>query len=239
MGGESTITEVLEGYAQGGFASSFIVTDDCALECDECGTASEPDRFQMSSLRRLEGMSDPADMVAVVAITCPVCGARGTSILGFGPTATSAHPDGAWGHEVKEGAYVPTDEDNPPLIGPAGTVHCPLIEWAKFAAAHAGSGPAGWLTPGSLAHLHEGIALAGAQPGKDIAPGWGVTQTDPPRLTHSGSNGYNHAEIVVIPRLHAAVLVTCNAGDERAQAAAKELVDGLVGDLLSAERARR
>lgn len=88
MGGESTITEVLEGYAQGGFASSFIVTDDCALECDECGTASEPDRFQMSSLRRLEGMSDPADMVAVVAITCPVCGARGTSILGFGPTAT-------------------------------------------------------------------------------------------------------------------------------------------------------
>jgi hypothetical protein len=33
-------------------------------------------------------MSDPADMVAVVAITCPVCGARGTSILGFGPNAT-------------------------------------------------------------------------------------------------------------------------------------------------------
>jgi hypothetical protein len=88
MGGEATITEVLEGYANGGFASSFIVTDDCALECVECGTASAPDRFKMSSLRRLEGMSDPADMVAVVAITCPVCGSRGTSILGFGPNAT-------------------------------------------------------------------------------------------------------------------------------------------------------
>ena len=30
-GGESTITEVLEGYAQGGFTSSFIVTDECEL----------------------------------------------------------------------------------------------------------------------------------------------------------------------------------------------------------------
>jgi hypothetical protein len=88
LGGESTITEVLEGYARGGFDSSFVVTDDCALECVECGNVSPPDGFSMSSLRRLEGMSDPADMVAVVAITCPVCGTKGTSILGFGPTAT-------------------------------------------------------------------------------------------------------------------------------------------------------
>jgi CubicO group peptidase (beta-lactamase class C family) len=150
---------------------------------------------------------------------------------GFGPTATSAHPDGVWGHDVKNGAYVPTEEDNPPLIGPAGTVHCSLVDWAKFAAAHAGSGPAGWLTPGSLARLHEPRAFEGVQPGKDIALGWGVTRTDPPRLTHSGSNGYNDAEIVVIPRLHAAVLVVCNAGDERARAAAREVMDALVSEI--------
>jgi CubicO group peptidase (beta-lactamase class C family) len=150
---------------------------------------------------------------------------------GFGPTATAAHPDGAWGHDVKDGAYVPTEEDNPPLIGPAGTVHCSLGDWAKFAAAHAGSGPTGWLTPASLAHLHEGVALAGATSGKDIALGWGVTRTDPPQLTHSGSNGHNDAEIVVIPRLHAAVLVTCNAGDERARAAAREVLEALVKEL--------
>ena len=147
---------------------------------------------------------------------------------GFGPTATSARPGGNWGHDVKDGAYVPTEEDNPPLIGPAGTVYCPLVDWAKFAAAHAGSGPAGWLTPGSLAHLHGPATFAGTPPDKDIALGWGVTRTDPPRLTHAGSNGYNDAEIVVIPRLHAAVLVTCNAGDEKAKAAAKEVLDGLV-----------
>jgi CubicO group peptidase (beta-lactamase class C family) len=156
---------------------------------------------------------------------------------GFGPTATSANPDGSWGHDVKGGAYLPTEEDNPPLIGPAGTVHCPLVDWARFAAAHAGSGPADWLTSSSMAHLHEAAALAGVPSGKDIALGWGVTRTDPPRLTHAGSNGYNHAEIVVIPVLHAAVLVTSNAGDERARAAAKEVLDALVdGILASTER---
>jgi hypothetical protein len=87
-GGESTIIEVLEGYANGGFDSSFIVTDEADLECVECGNVTAAAKFSMSSLRRLEGASDPADMVAVVAITCPVCGSRGTAILGYGPSAT-------------------------------------------------------------------------------------------------------------------------------------------------------
>jgi CubicO group peptidase (beta-lactamase class C family) len=152
----------------------------------------------------------------------------GMTGCGFGPTATSAHPDGNWGHDVKNNAYVPTEEDNPPLIGPAGTVHCPLADWARFAAVHAGLGPLTWLTEASLAHLHEPLAIAGVQSGKDIALGWGVTRTQPPRLTHSGSNGYNHAEIVVIPRLRAAVLVTSNAGDEAARTAAKEVLDALI-----------
>jgi hypothetical protein len=47
----------------------------------------------MSSLRRLEGESDPADMVAIVAITCPQCGRRGTMVLGFGPAATAEDAD--------------------------------------------------------------------------------------------------------------------------------------------------
>ncbi len=85
---DATITDVLDGYAQGGFSSSFIVTDEAALECVECGKKSTPDKVKMSSLRRLEGESDPADMVAVVAVTCPACGARGTAVLGFGPMST-------------------------------------------------------------------------------------------------------------------------------------------------------
>ncbi|HEX3089415.1 MAG TPA: hypothetical protein VHQ23_12225, partial [Ilumatobacteraceae bacterium] len=37
---DATITDVLEGYAQGGFSSSFVVTDEAALECVECNTVS-------------------------------------------------------------------------------------------------------------------------------------------------------------------------------------------------------
>jgi len=66
---ETTLTDVLEAYAQGGFVSSFVVTDSAQLECIECGTVSEPESVSMSSLRRLEGASDPDDMVAVVALT--------------------------------------------------------------------------------------------------------------------------------------------------------------------------
>jgi hypothetical protein len=86
--GDVPMTDVLEAYAQGGFDSSFVITDDSLLECVECGAESAPSDVSMSSLRRLEGASDPDDMVAVVALTCPACGAQGTAVLGFGPMAT-------------------------------------------------------------------------------------------------------------------------------------------------------
>ena len=39
-------------------------------------------------LRRLEGASDPDDMLAVVAVECANCGLRGSLVLNYGPTAT-------------------------------------------------------------------------------------------------------------------------------------------------------
>jgi len=159
----------------------------------------------------------------------------GMTGCGFGATATNARPEGNWAHDVKDGNYVATEEDNPPLIGPAGTVHCTLASWARFAIAHAHPESGGWIMPASMAHLHEPFAASGLPPDKDVGLGWGIARTNPPRLTHSGSNGYNDAEIVVIPKWHAAVLVTCNAGDERARAAAKEVSDRLVAELVGAE----
>jgi hypothetical protein len=73
--------------------SSFVVTESAQVECIECGTVSEPESVSMSSLRRLEGASDPDDMIAVVALTCPACNAKGTVVLGFGPIATPQDSD--------------------------------------------------------------------------------------------------------------------------------------------------
>jgi hypothetical protein len=49
--------------------------------------------MHMRSLRRMEGASDPADMMAVVALECGVCGASGTMVLGYGPTASDVDSD--------------------------------------------------------------------------------------------------------------------------------------------------
>ena len=40
-------------------------------------------------LRRLEGASDPDDMLAVVGLACPHCSAQGTAVLGYGPEAAA------------------------------------------------------------------------------------------------------------------------------------------------------
>jgi hypothetical protein len=93
-GGEgTTLTEVLDAYTSGGFATQFSVTDNARLECGACSAVSEPDAVRMSSLRRLEGASDPDDMMAVVALTCPACSAKGTVVLGFGPAASAEDGD--------------------------------------------------------------------------------------------------------------------------------------------------
>ena len=75
-GDEATLTAILEGYAQGGFDSSFGVTDASEVECHTCEVVSPASSVAMNSLRRMEGASDPDDMVAVVALTCPACGGR-------------------------------------------------------------------------------------------------------------------------------------------------------------------
>ncbi len=84
---EVTLTAVLHMYADGGFAGLFGVTADGLVDCSTCSTESRPSAVEMHSIRRLEGASDPDDTLAVAAITCPVCGTRGTLTLQYGPMA--------------------------------------------------------------------------------------------------------------------------------------------------------
>ena len=89
----TTLTEVLAGYAAAGFNGTFTSAARASIECNSCGTMSPASSFQMSSLRRLEGASDPDDMMSVVAVTCPTCGRDGVLILGFGPNASAEDSD--------------------------------------------------------------------------------------------------------------------------------------------------
>lgn len=89
----TTLTEVLDSYAASGFASTFWAEADGNVRCDACQSLQPSRTMTMHSMRRLEGASDPADMAAVVATSCPVCGAEGTMVLSYGPGASEHDAD--------------------------------------------------------------------------------------------------------------------------------------------------
>ena len=87
----TTLTEVLGQFADGGFGGDFEVAGGgTTVRCLTCDEESETAEIPQHTLRRLEGASDPADMAAVAAITCPRCGAKGTIVLPYGPNASAA-----------------------------------------------------------------------------------------------------------------------------------------------------
>ncbi len=85
----STLIEVISVFEDAGFRGQFVVHDGARLECSACRSQFDVADARVHALRRLEGASDPDDMLAVAAVVCPVCAARGTVVLGYGPVASA------------------------------------------------------------------------------------------------------------------------------------------------------
>lgn len=135
---------------------------------------------------------------------------------GFGGMGTPGQSDQPWGHRPP-GVVVGNGPaaDNPPILGPAGTAHMPLADWARFIADQLSGarGESALLTAASYRHLHE------PWPGGDYARGWIVLQrawAKGDALTHAGSNTMHYAVVWMAPRIDLAVLVCCNQGDSAA-----------------------
>jgi hypothetical protein len=86
-GEDETILDVLGELESRGFTGQFMPRDGGQVECLTCHRLSPADETVFRHLRRLEGASDPDDMLAVVGLACPHCGAQGTAVLGYGPEA--------------------------------------------------------------------------------------------------------------------------------------------------------
>ena len=84
----TTLTAILASLDDDGFGAQFVVREGAQLDCLECGSTSPASTFLVSRSRRLEGASDPDDMVHVVAANCPACNAGGTVILTYGVNAS-------------------------------------------------------------------------------------------------------------------------------------------------------
>lgn len=85
---EPSLLEILAYYAEAGFCADAHATDGGRMLCGSCQSSITPDHLDVHSVRRLEGASDPSDMVGVVAIICPVCDAHATAVLKYGPEAS-------------------------------------------------------------------------------------------------------------------------------------------------------
>ncbi len=84
----TTLVDVLHGYEADGWTTTFELFDDGSLRCGSCDRTVAAAAVTVHSLRRLEGASDPDDMLAVVAVTCPHCGSGGVVTLNYGPEMT-------------------------------------------------------------------------------------------------------------------------------------------------------
>jgi hypothetical protein len=89
----TTLTAVLKAFEDEGFAADLMVTDDATVRCAKCRHEASPHDVEVGRCRRMEGASDPDDMLAVLGVVCPSCGLKGTLITHYGPTASPAEAD--------------------------------------------------------------------------------------------------------------------------------------------------
>ena len=139
------------------------------------------------------------------------------SSAGFGPPPGRDNP---WAHRMVGPRRTAVDPahpgaDNPAALGPAGTAHMSLDDYARFIAAVMGGAP-GWLSADSLSRLTTPPA-AGSPPA--YACGWGVGEQPwggvdgpGPVLGHDGSNTLWHCTVAAAPRRRRAVIVLSNDG---------------------------
>ena len=149
--------------------------------------------------------------------------------VGFGGMGTPGQVDQPWPH-TSDGQ--PTAEngpamDNPPVMGPAGRVHCTIEDWARFVQdqLRGARGESALLKPESYQMLQTPPF------GGDYALGWIVVQRGwggSTVLNHGGDNTMNFANVWVAPKKNFAILVCLNQSGDTAFQASDEAVGALI-----------
>ena len=154
----------------------------------------------------------------------------GITHAGFGGLGTPGRVDQPWPHNGS-GEPMPNNGplvDNPAVLGPAGTVHMPLEDWARFIAEHlAGREGRGRLlkTQAAYEHLH-----TATQTGSPYAFGWIALERrwGGRVLNHNGSNTMNHSVAWLAPEKGFAVIACTNSGSDKAAKALDDVASLLI-----------
>jgi CubicO group peptidase (beta-lactamase class C family) len=155
----------------------------------------------------------------------------GMKTAGSGWMAGKGKRDQPWGHAGDGDRRRPVPPgpgaDNPLLLGPAGTIHCSIADWAKFAALHVGGGEL--LKDETLEKLHTPIG------DQEYAMGW-ITAERPwgggRVLNHAGSNTMNFAVAWLAPKKKFAALAATNCAGRSATTACDDVAEALIGKFL-------
>ena len=165
----------------------------------------------------------------------------GLRTAGLGPQSTLGRIDAPLGHEARDGGLpkpllAGPGGDNPEVIGPAGTAHMSVLDFARWASWNAGSGNRGpaLVHFDTLRKLHTPVIEMPPKP--DAAPGtpsmgaygFGWLRIDTPLsrdpfLFHGGSNQMNLADVLVQPSHDFGMVIMTNVGGRRADEALKAL----------------
>jgi CubicO group peptidase (beta-lactamase class C family) len=149
----------------------------------------------------------------------------GMDSCGFGVPDVDGDLSQPWGHF----GLTASNTDNPPGFGPAGTVHCSLWDWSKYAVDQvAGArGEGGLLSDTQFAQMF-------ADQGFGYAMGW-ILYDDPhfggTALMHAGTNTMNYAEVWLVPELDGAYLAATNSHSD----SSTSIIQGVLLDLMEFE----
>ncbi|MEW6154940.1 MAG: hypothetical protein AB1673_13285 [Actinomycetota bacterium] len=88
-----TLAELMAAFELEGYRGQMAVRPAGHVVCMTCHQESPAAEVQIDALERTEGASDPADMLAVAALVCPLCSAHGTLVMAYGPEADADDAD--------------------------------------------------------------------------------------------------------------------------------------------------
>lgn len=152
----------------------------------------------------------------------------GLNSAGFGPQSSLGRVDAPLGHRIRpDGTLKPMlagpNGDNPNILGPAGTAHLSILDFARWAGWNAGQGRRGppLVSTATLRKLQAPVidipprpdAKPGTPPPGRYGLGWGtvaVPFAPEPLVFHGGSNEMNLAYIMLRPATDFAMVMAAN-----------------------------
>lgn len=141
-----------------------------------------------------------------------------------------------WGHRPNRGPVPPEPfGDNPVVIAPANTLHCSIVDLAKYARFHL------LKKPEPVFKKAETFETLFTSRGDHYALGWAVTEREwagGETITHNGTNTMFYAVIWIAPLMDFAVVAATNIGGDTGAAACDLVVWSTIERYVLAKKPR-